>query len=318
MSTSIIGKLERVPLRQVWEHEAYDFTSWLQENIDVLNEALDLTLVNVDREQAAGSFSIDLVAEDEGGGTVIIENQLEKSNHDHLGKLITYLTAMNAKAAVWIVSEPRPEHVAAMTWLNDTGSAQFYMVKVEAVRIGESPAAPLFTLIVGPSDDAEEVGQTKKAITAQSGSRKRWWAQLIARSATRTKLHAHITPGEHSYIGSGTGIRGLQWIYTVGVNDTGAELYIDRGKGGDEENESIFEQLLARRTEIEQAAQCEKLLSWERLETKRACRIRWRFNRGGFKNPEDQWPGLQDEVIDAMIRLEAAMRPWLKQIKGLD
>jgi hypothetical protein len=183
MDSTIIGKLERVPLREVWKHEAQDFTQWLQQNIDVLNNALDLSLVNVDREQATGSFSIDLVAEDEGGGTVIIENQLEKSNHDHLGKLITYLTGMGAKAAIWIVSDPRPEHVAAITWLNETGSASFYMVKVEAVRIGSSPAAPLFTLIVGPSDEAEEVGQTKKEIAERYGIRKRWWTQLIERSA---------------------------------------------------------------------------------------------------------------------------------------
>ena len=130
MSQGSIGILERVPLRQVWEHEAHDFTQWLQENISVLNDALDLNLVNVDREQAAGSFSIDLVAEDEGGGTVIIENQLERSNHDHLGKLITYLTGMSAKAAIWIVSDPRPEHVAAIAWLNESSSAAFYMVKV--------------------------------------------------------------------------------------------------------------------------------------------------------------------------------------------
>jgi len=77
MEVGLIGKLERVPLREVWKHEALDFTQWLQNNIDVLNSALDLNLVNVDREQAAGSFSIDLVAEDDGGGTVIIENQLE-------------------------------------------------------------------------------------------------------------------------------------------------------------------------------------------------------------------------------------------------
>ena len=95
MDAATIGKLQRVALREVWKHEAHDFTQWLQENIDVLNDALELTLVNVDREQDTGSFSIDLVAEDEGGGTVIIENQLEKSNHDHLGKLITYLTGMS-------------------------------------------------------------------------------------------------------------------------------------------------------------------------------------------------------------------------------
>ena len=103
----MIGKIQRVPLRDVWKHEAKDFTQWLQENIDVLNSALDLNLVNVDREKETGDFSIDLVAEDDGGGTVIIENQLEKSNHDHLGKLITYLTGMGARAAIWIVSAPR-------------------------------------------------------------------------------------------------------------------------------------------------------------------------------------------------------------------
>ena len=79
MSKTPIGKLERVDLREVWKHEAHNFTQWLENNIGVLNDALDLNLVNVDREQAAGSFSIDLVAENEGGVTVIIENQLDKS-----------------------------------------------------------------------------------------------------------------------------------------------------------------------------------------------------------------------------------------------
>ena len=110
---------------------------------------------------------------------VIIENQLEKSNHDHLGKLITYLTGMSAKAAIWIVSDPRPEHVAAVAWLDESSSAAFYMVKVEAVRIGESPAAPLFTLIVGPSEETKDVGQTKKEIAERYGIRKRWWTTLV-------------------------------------------------------------------------------------------------------------------------------------------
>jgi hypothetical protein len=198
----MIGKIQRVPLRDVWKHEAKDFTQWLQENIDVLNSALDLNLVNVDRERETGDFSIDLVAEDDGGGTVIIENQLEKSNHDHLGKLITYLTGMGARAAIWIVSDPRPEHVAAVAWLNESSSAAFYMVKVEAVRIGDSPAAPLFTLIVGPSKETQEVGKTKKELAERYGIRKRWWTQLVERSAKVSKLHAHITPGEYSWIGT--------------------------------------------------------------------------------------------------------------------
>lgn len=308
-----IGRLERVALREVWKHEAHDFTQWLQENIDVLNEALDLDLVNVDREQAAGTFSVDLVAEDGGGGTVIIENQLEKSNHDHLGKLITYLTAMAAKTAIWIVSDPRPEHVAAITWLNEAGSAQFYMVKVEAVKIGNSPAAPLFTLIVGPSDEAKEVGQTKKEIAERYIIRRHWWSSLINRSAAVNKLHSHITPGEYSWIGTSSGVRGLNLNYVVTQDECGAELYIDRGKDADEENKAIFDQLHKHKLEVESAFGGE--LSWERLEGKRACRIRYASEEGGYRSPEDQWPEIQDNIIRAMDRLEKALRPHLKQLK---
>ena len=122
----MIGSLQRVDLREVWPHEAQDFTPWLEENIDVLNNAIDLSLSIIEREQAAGDFSVDLVAEDESGNSVIIENQLERSNHDHLGKLITYLTAIDAKAAIWIVKEARPEHISAISWLNESSSASFY------------------------------------------------------------------------------------------------------------------------------------------------------------------------------------------------
>jgi Domain of unknown function (DUF4268) len=313
MDKPSIGKLERVPLRQVWEHEAYDFTQWLQENIDVLSTALDLNLVNVDREQASGSFSIDLVAEDEGGGTVIIENQLEKSNHDHLGKLITYLTGMSAKAAVWIVSDPRPEHVAAVAWLNESSSAAFYMVKVEAVRIGDSPAAPLFTLIVGPSEETKDVGQTKKEIAERYGIRKRWWTTLIERSAKVNKLHAHITPGEYSFIGTSSGVRGLNFNYVVTQDACAAELYVDRGKDSTEENKAIFDQLLVHKEKIDAAFG--EPLSWERLEGKRACRIRHSETGGGYRSPEDQWPALQDAVIKDMDRLETALRPYLKELR---
>ena len=87
----MIGKIERVALRYLWKHEAYDFTAWLQDHIDVLNDASGLSLSNPAREQSAGSFNVDLVAEDEAGNPVIIENHLEKSDHNHHGKLITYI-----------------------------------------------------------------------------------------------------------------------------------------------------------------------------------------------------------------------------------
>jgi hypothetical protein len=122
-----VGKLTRVPLREVWPHEALDFTRWLQVNLDVLSEHLPVALTSAEREQSAGAFSVDLVAEDADGNVVVIENQLERSDHDHLGKMITYLAAFEAKRAIWIVADPRPEHVRAVSWLNDASPADFHL-----------------------------------------------------------------------------------------------------------------------------------------------------------------------------------------------
>ena len=127
----MIGSLRRVALREVWPNEARDFTTWLEKNIGVLNNATGLSLSNVRREQAVGDLKIDLVAEDESGNLVVIENQLEQSDHKHLGQLITYLTARDAKAAIWIVKEARPNHIDAISWLNESSSAFFYLIEIK-------------------------------------------------------------------------------------------------------------------------------------------------------------------------------------------
>src|SRR3989344_9506428 len=140
----MIGKLKKVPLREIWKNEAKDFTTWLSENIDTLNEALEISLTVVEREKSVGDFSLDIVAEDSDSNLVIIENQLEKTDHGHLGQVVTYLSNLGAKMAIWITSNPREEHIKAINWLNESTPdyTSFYIVKVEAVRIGDSAPAP--------------------------------------------------------------------------------------------------------------------------------------------------------------------------------
>jgi Domain of unknown function (DUF4268) len=306
-----IAKIERVPLREVWRHEAYNLTTWLEENIDVLNDVLDLQLTNVEREQAAGSFSADLVAEDTSGGTVVIENQLERSDHDHLGKLITYVSFVDARAAVWIVADPRPEHVRAVSWLNEGSSSDFYLLTIEGIRIAESPPAPLLTLIVGPSAEGREVGEAKKDRADRYHVRRRFWTGLLEHAKTKTRLHAAVSPGEYSWVGAGAGTRGLSFNYGVTQHATSAELYIDRGRDAEVENEQIFDALAARKDAIEDAFG--GTLSWERLEGKRACRIAKRLDNGGYKD-EARWPAAYEETVDAMARLERALRPRLNEL----
>ena len=308
----MIGKLQRVPLREVWKHEALDFTQWLEQNIDILNESLDISLSGAEREKAAGAFSVDLVAEDDDGNPVVIENQLEKSDHNHLGKLITYLTAIGARTAIWIVSEPRPEHVAAIAWLNGSSSAEFYLLKVEAVKIGDSPPAPLLTLIVGPSEESRDVGATKKGLAERFGLRHHYWTELLDRAMKRTDLHSSISPGRYSWVGTSAGVRGLSLNYTIRKGEAGVELYIDRGKDTGDESKVIFDELESHKEAIE--AEFGAQLEWQRLEGRRASRIAVQAMEGGYAD-ESGWPDLQDTQIDAMIRLEAALRPRTQELK---
>jgi len=307
-----IGKIQRVPLREVWKNEATDFTTWLQVNIEVISEAVDIELGSVEREQSAGAFSVDLVAEDTSGNVVVIENQLEKSNHDHLGKLITYLVAMEARSAIWIVSEPRPEHVAAITWLNEASSANFYLLKLEAIQIGTSSPAPLLTLIVGPSEEGKEVGRTKKNIAERYLIRQRFWGQLLERSKQKTQLHASITPSQYGWISAGAGRQGLGFNYSIRKEDAQVELYIDRGKEKEDENKLVFEELVENREKIEQAFGGP--LEWQSLEGKRACRIRKTITIGGYRSDEENWAKIHDAMIDAMIKLEKALSPFVAKL----
>jgi hypothetical protein len=308
----MIGKIQRVALRDVWKHEATDFTKWLQDNIDILSEATNLNLYNPESEQAAGAFSVDLVAEDESGNPVIIENQLEKSDHDHLGKILTYLVAMAAKTAIWIVADPRPEHVSAITWLNESSSAKFYLLKLEAIMIGESAPAPLLTVIVGPSKESQDVGRTKHEIAERYEIRERFWSQLLELAKKKTKLHANISPTQHNWLGTSSGKRGLGFNYALRKNDVQVELYIDRGKEQDKENKDIFDKLFNHRDEIEKSFG--EPLEWERLEGKRACRIRKRISSGGYRDEEDKWPIIHEKMIEAMIKLEKSLRPYINKL----
>lgn len=307
-----IGKLTRVALREVWKREARDFTTWLQDNIDILNEILDRSLASAEREKSAGDFNVDLVAEDEEGNPVVIENQLGKSNHEHLGKLITYLTAIGAKTAIWIVADPRPEHITAISWLNESSSGYFYLVKVEAVRIGDSPPAPLLTLITGPTEESKEVGATKKELAERYNIRLRFWTELLDKAKKRTKLHATISPGRHGWIAAGAGRSGLAFVYAVRQHDTKVELYIDRGKESEEESKKIFDELAQSKESIEKSFG--EPLEWERLEGKRACRIAKHLGLGGYCD-EAKWPEIQDALIDAMIRFEKALKPYISKLK---
>ena len=304
-----IGRIQRVGLREVWSHEALDFTTWLEKNADVIAEATGIHLSGVEREQPAGAFSVDLIAEDEDGRPVVIENQLERSNHDHLGKLLTYLVGIQARKALWIVADPRPEHVAVIAWLNESSSADFYLLKLEAIRIGDSEPAPLLTQIVGPSEETREVGRKKEEMAERERLRYRFFEGLLEHAKTRSQLHANISPNKYGWVGAGSGIAGVTFNYVVGQRNARVELYIDTRDGN--ENRRVFEVLSRERDKVEAA--CGFSLEWDTKEGRRACRIQKTCDAGGYRD-EATWEAVHKELADAMAKLESALRPHLKRL----
>ena len=117
-----VGTLQRLSARDVFDHESYDFTTWMENNVDVLSGVLGINLTTLEREKNVGDFSVDLFAEDEAGRRVIIENQLEEMDHRHLGQLLTYLTFLDADLAISVTADARPEHVSAVSWLYENAT----------------------------------------------------------------------------------------------------------------------------------------------------------------------------------------------------
>jgi hypothetical protein len=310
----LIGKLEEVQLREVWAHEALGFSRWLEENLELLGATIGRSLTILERERKVGSFNVDLVAEDESGNLVIIENQLEPSNHDHLGKVLTYLTNLEAKIAVWIVKDGRAEHVRAVQWLNEVTprDVAFYLVKLAAYRISNSPAAPLLTTIVGPSEDSKDFGDEKKDLAERHRLRLTFWEQLLERAkAMRVTSHSARSPSKDGWISAGAGKSGLHYNYVIRMDDEAkVELYID--VGDPLENKRIFDTLAGRREVIERAYGGP--LEWDRLDERRASRIICTLKVAGLRSAPERWGESQTAMIEAMDRLVKALGPEIKAL----
>ena len=304
------GNLQRVALRQAWDNEPNDFTPWLENHIEVLNDVIGLSISITEREhKPMGRLSVDLRGETETGEPVVIENQLEASNHDHLGKLITYLTAIDAKVGIWIVADPKPEHIGAINWLNQTNLADFYLVKLEAVKIDTSLPAGLLTLIVGPSEEGRQLGVEKQEDKERYTVFQRFWTQLLDRARERTRLHDSNSPGKSGEIWASIK-SGFSLKYTIRQHDAEVGLYIDRIDKN--ENYEILRALEAKKGEIEKAFGGS--IEWEQRDDTRGCRIVKPIAQGGYRNEPEDWERIQDAMIDAMIRLNNALEPHIKAL----
>ena len=310
-----LSKLERVPLREAWKHEANDFTPWLaqEENLNALSEALSLgELELVAKEHWVGEFKLDILCAC-GDEQVIIENQLEKTNHTHLGQILTYAAGTGAKKVIWIAESFRPEHVAALEFLNQntTDDLNFFAVEVELWRIGDSPLAPKFEVVVKPNQWAKVGREQARAASSATPTKQlqlKLWHALI--EVLSKKAH-HIrpqTPRPQHWLNIAIGRAGFKMAPTASYKDDrlGVEVYIFH-----DESKKMYEALLTQKSSIEEKLGFE--LDWQELPDAHACRIAtWRSDSP--LEDEAQWPQYLDWFVERIVKMNTVFRPVIQEL----
>lgn len=179
------SRLVELDIRAAWKLEAHEFTPWLAENLSYLSDALAIPLELMQREVPVGPFAADLLLRNGNDDSlVLVENQLEVSDHTHLGQILTYLQGLDAKTVVWIAPRFKEEHLSAIRWLNDNTLTEFafFAVQIKAVRIENSPIAPVFEVLERPNEWERSIQRATRAeLTEQGVLRQEFWTHYIAR-----------------------------------------------------------------------------------------------------------------------------------------
>lgn len=249
----MLGDLKNVSLRKIWTNEAYDFTPWLAENLDKIGEAVGLELEFEAKEVSVGPYSADILAKDTGTDKfVVIENQLEKTDHDHLGKCITYGSVLDASAVIWIASKFTEEHKKALDWLNDHTSDElgFYGIKIELWQIDNSQPAVRFNVVSSPNSMVKQATQRKEQ-GELSDSRKRqleFWTSFREELEKTGKIRSLQTARPQYWFDVALGKSGVHLSNTFNTdrNEISARVYIQNQQVDEwlpffEQNKSIIE-----------------------------------------------------------------------------
>lgn len=197
-------RLVDLPLRDAWKHEAHEFTPWLAQNIDHLSEAIGVPLELTGTEVAVETFSADILARNPmDDSSVLIENQLEQTDHKHLGQIMTYLAGLEAQTVIWIAPSFRESHLSAIRWLNEhtADGFSFFAIKARVMRIGDSPFAPIFEVVEKPNDWEREIKQKATGDgAAYYDIKEKFWQEFTNRYPTQAEAGVRVWRYPSNYI----------------------------------------------------------------------------------------------------------------------
>jgi hypothetical protein len=284
-----LGKLTKIDLRELWKHEAFNFTRWLAEpeNIELLGDEVGIDIQITQTEASVGRFNVDiLAAEETTGKKIIIENQLEMTDHSHLGQLITYAAGLEAEYVIWIVRDVREEHQQAVDWLNEHTDEHinFFLIAIELWQIENSPPAPKFNIISRPNEWKRSVRTSTQDgdLTDTKTKQLEFWEQFKEYASSKHPELKLRTPRPQHWYNVSIGRSDCHIALTIDSrkNKVGCELYIPDSK-------ELYQSLLNSKPEIEKHLGVAETLDWQELPGKKASRIRV-FNGFNFYD-ESTW-----------------------------
>lgn len=288
-----LGELKKIDLRKQWPHEAIDFTRWLakEENIVLLADELDISVEDIKVEEATGRYNADIVAKESNTGRiVIIENQLETTDHKHLGQILTYASAHDASIIVWIVKDYTEEHKQAIDWFNHNmpETISFFLAQIELWQINDSLPAPRFNIISQPNNWAKTIKQGGRIERGSPSELKllqqRFWNEFkeyVNKDKSQTTLNLGRTPRpQHWYdISIGSSKVNVSLTFNSKQEQVGCELYIKN-------DETVYSKLKAQKETIEK--EIGSSLDWMDLPESAAFRIA--LTKKGDPTNEEKWP----------------------------
>lgn len=317
MNDTKLGLLKRVELRDAWKTEAGDFTPWLarEENLIILADTVQIDLELEAQEKNVGPFRADILCKDSANGSwVLIENQLERTDHSHLGQLLTYASGLHAVTIIWIASRFSDEHRATMDWLNDITdeSFRFFGLEVELWKIGDSATAPRFNVISKPNDWTRSIADAKRrlsgeATTALKALQLKYWAQCADYLRNSDSPIKPQKPHPQHWASFGIGRSGFALAATINTRDErlGVELYLESGTG-------FFHLLHDDKAQIENEFGNE--LDWQELPERKGSRIAI-YNESVNIPDESEWPQQHKWIGD---QLESFYRIFRSRVKALN
>lgn len=298
---------EITDLRKVWPHEALNFTPWVAENIELLGDAVGLDITVEKTESSVGDFNVDIYACETGTDRkIVIENQLEDTDHDHLGKLITYASGKSADVVIWIVKRAREEHKAAIEWLNHHTDEKigFFLCEIKLFQIGDSKIAPSFSVIEKPNDWAKEIKKTTTTTPTQQQRLEYWQAfnSYAFNDKNFSKIFNMRKPTTDHWMDFSIGSSACQICVTQIQKRSaiGVELYITDDK-------ELFKLLHAHKDEIE--TDMGMSLDWKELPKRKASRIL--VEKNVQLGNHDEWEEQFIYIMDILLKMRKAFKKHL-------